>query len=216
MNRLAAFTVILFSVFGNGCFDSGVHGSGRVKTETRNVSGFSNISLRGSGRVVIEQGGSESVTVTADDNLLNDIEAAVQGNTLVLGEKSGVRLVSFGDVVFKVTLRQLDSLESSGSGTVEAKGLRSPKMRVSLSGSGEISAEGAADDLDVTLSGSGQFHGTGLKSKRTSIDLTGSGNAEVASSETLNVTIRGSGSIMYVGDPRVNRTITGSGSIAKR
>ena len=127
MNRLAAFIVILFSVIANGCFGPSVSGSGRVISETRNVGrSFSNVSVEGSSRVVIAQDGAESVTVTGDDNLLSYIETKVQGSTLVLGEKSGVRLSPSKDIGFKVTLRKLDSLEISGSAAAEAKGLKAP------------------------------------------------------------------------------------------
>jgi Putative auto-transporter adhesin, head GIN domain len=216
MNRLPAFIVIFLSVILNGCFGPSVSGSGHVVSETRNVSGFSSVSLEGSGRVVIEQGGAESLTVTADDNLLHYVETEVRGSTLVLGEKSGVRLSPSKDIVFKVTLRKLETLDISGSGFAEAKGLQSAKMKIDISGSGEVSAEGADDDLDINISGSGRFRGDGLKSKRTRVDISGSGSAVVASSETLNAIVSGSGSIEYVGDPQIHQNISGSGSIRKR
>ncbi len=216
MNRLTAFIVILFSVILNGCFGPTVSGSGHVISETRNVSGFSGVSLEGSGRMVIEQGGTESLTVTGDDNLLSHIETEVRGSTLVLGEKSGVRLSPSQDIVFKLTVRKLDSLDVSGSGVAQAKGLQSAKMKIDISGSGEVSAEGSGDDLDVAISGSGRFRGDSLKSKRTRVDISGSGSAVVASSDTLNAFVSGSGSIEYVGDPQVHQDISGSGSVRKR
>jgi hypothetical protein len=187
-----------------------------VITETRNVSGFSGVSLEGSSRLLIEQGGVNSLTVTGDDNILPYLETEVSGGTLVLGEKSGVSLSPSSDIVFKVILRNLDSLGVSGSGLAQAKRLQNPKMKIDLSGSGEVDAEGAADDLDINVSGSGRFRGDGLKSKRTRIDISGSGSAVVASSETLNATISGSGTVEYIGDPRVHQDISGSGSIRKR
>jgi hypothetical protein len=217
MNRLPAVFVILLSVIANGClFGPSVSGSGHVTSETRNMSGFSNVSLEGSGRLVIAQGGVESLTVTADDNLMPYIQTEVRGGTLVLGQKNGVSLSPSTDIVFKVTTRKLDTLDISGSGVAEAKGLQSAKMKIDVSGSGEISADGAADDLDIDISGSGRFRGEGLKSKRTRVDISGSGSALVASSETLNATVSGSGSIEYVGDPRVHQDISGSGTIRKR
>jgi hypothetical protein len=185
-------------------------------SETRNVSGFSNVALRGSGRVVIEQSGTESVTVSGDDNLMSDIETVVRGSTLELGQRRGISLSPSRDIVFKVTLKRLDTLEDSGSGVVEARGLQNDKVRIDISGSGEVSADGSADDLDVSISGSGQFRGDGLKSKRTRVDISGSGNAVVASRETLNAIISGSGSIEYIGDPQVHRSISGSGSVQRR
>jgi hypothetical protein len=219
MNRLPGVAVILFSVIASGCFGPSsptIGGSGHIVSETRNVSGFSSVVLTGSGRVVIDQGGTESVTVTGDDNLLNNVVTEVQGSTLMLGQKSGVSLSPSKDIVYKVTLKKLDSLDNSGSGAVEAKGLQSARMKIHITGSGEVSAEGAADDLDIHITGSGQFRGDGLKSKRTSVDISGSGGAAVASSETLDATITGSGSIEYAGNPQVHQNITGSGSVRKR
>jgi hypothetical protein len=216
MNRLPAVVVILFSVIANGCIGPSVGGSGHVISETRNMSGFSNVSLEGSGHLIIEQGGAESLTVTGDDNLLSHIETEVRGSTLVLGEKDGVSLSPSQDIVFKVTLRKLDNLEVSGSGAAQAKGLQSAKLQIDLRGSGEVSAEGSGDDLDVTIAGSGRFRGDSLKSKRTRVDISGSGSAVVASSDTLDATISGSGSIEYVGAPEVHQSISGSGSVRQR
>jgi hypothetical protein len=187
-----------------------------VISETRNVSGFSSISLEGSGSLVIEQGDAESLTVTGDDNLLSHIETEVRGGTLVLGEKSGVRIGPSQDIIFRVTLRKLDNLDVSGSGSAQARGLQNAKMNIGISGSGNVSAEGSGDDLDVTISGSGRFRGDTLKSKRTRVDISGSGSAVVAAADTLDATISGSGSIEYVGAPQVHRTVSGSGSIRQR
>jgi hypothetical protein len=216
MNRLSAFIVIVLSVIATGCFGPSVSGSGHVASETRNVSGFSNISLAGSGRLIIDQGGAESLTVTADDNLLNYIETEVRGSTLELREKSGVSLSPSKDIVFKVTLRKLDNLTVSGSGVAEARGLQIAKLRIDISGSGEVSADGAGDDLDINISGSGRYRGESLKSKRARVEISGSGSAVVASSETLDAIVSGSGSIQYVGDPQVHQNISGSGSVRKR
>jgi hypothetical protein len=216
MNRFAALIVISLSVICSACFGPSISGSGRMSSETRNVSGFSKVSLGGSGRVVIEQGGAESLTVTGDDNLLNQIETEVRGGTLELREKNGVRLSPSQDIVFKVTMKKLDALDISGSGVAEAKGLQNAKMKVEISGSGEVSAEGTADDLDISISGSGRFRGDGLKSKRTRVEISGSGSALVASSETLSADLSGSGSIEYVGDPQLRQNISGSGSIRRR
>ena len=49
-----------------------VRGSGNVVSETRAVSGFSALSLEGSGDVDVTFGNSESAVVEADDNIAGD------------------------------------------------------------------------------------------------------------------------------------------------
>ncbi|MGB5817698.1 MAG: hypothetical protein WBI27_21110, partial [Thermoanaerobaculia bacterium] len=55
------------SITGPGAI---VVGSGVTVTETRAVSGISGVSISGVGLLIIEQTGSESLTVTAEENIL--------------------------------------------------------------------------------------------------------------------------------------------------
>ena len=215
MRRLWSSCLVLTSLLAVGCGPI-VAGSGKVITEPRNVSGFSAVSLNGSGRLVIEQTGSESLTVTGDDNLLPYIESSVSGKTLTLGEKSGTNISPSKDIVFKLTVKSLDNIDISGSGAADVKGVQGRALKIAISGSGEVAAEGAADELNVGISGSGRYHGETLRSKRARVDISGSGSALLAVSEKLDANVSGSGSIEYVGNPQVHQDISGSGSVRKR
>ena len=180
------------------------------------MSGFSAVSLDGSGRLVVEQTGSESLTVTGDDNLLPYIETYVSGKTLTLGEKSGTNISPSKDIIFRLTVKSLDNIDISGSGAADVKGVQGQALKIDISGSGEVSAEGAADEVNVGISGSGRYHGDTMRSKRARVDISGSGSALLAVSEKLDANVSGSGSIEYVGDPQVHQDISGSGSVRKR
>jgi hypothetical protein len=207
---------MLASALATGCFGPTVTGSGKVVTEPRNVAGFSAVSLDGSGRLVVEQTGTESLTVTGDDNLLPYIETKVSGHTLTLGETSGTNISPSKDIVFKLTVKTLDNIGISGSGAADVKSLQGTNLKIDISGSGEISADGAEDDLNVDISGSGRLRGDTLRSKRARVDISGSGRAALAVSEKLDANVSGSGTIEYVGDPQVHQDISGSGSVRKR
>ena len=62
-----------------------VRGSGDIVKESRDVDGFDRIVVTGAGTVIITQGGSESLTIETDDNLMEYIETEVSGNTLEIG-----------------------------------------------------------------------------------------------------------------------------------
>ncbi len=53
-------------------------------TETREVSNFDSISLSGSGEVIVTQGGSESLAIETDDNVMEHVKAEVRCGTLNL------------------------------------------------------------------------------------------------------------------------------------
>src|SRR5215212_8679511 len=71
-----------------GC--GGVRGSGVMASETRSVSGFSEVALSGTGDVRIAQSGQESLTIEAEDNLLPLLETFVEDGRLTLRTRPGV------------------------------------------------------------------------------------------------------------------------------
>src|ERR1044071_4893482 len=104
-----AYVLAAGSLFLSGCvvFDA-IGGSGKIVTEPRTVSNFSTIKLSGSGQVDIEQTGTESLTVTTDDNLMQYIKTEVRGDTLELGFRDPMtNLRPTQDIVFKLTVKKL-------------------------------------------------------------------------------------------------------------
>jgi len=194
-----------------------VAGSGKIVTEPRTVSDFSSVALSGSGQVIVEQTGTESLTVTTDDNLLPYIKTEVRNGTLELGFKDPMTNVDpTKDIVFKLTVKKLEGLEISGSGKADVKGLDQDHLQVRISGSGDVRGQGIANDLELRISGSGSYQGEELKSKQATVGVSGSGSATVSASDALNANVSGSGSVAYVGDPRVTQSVSGSGSVHRR
>jgi hypothetical protein len=217
MANVRAYVLMGGSVFLSGCMLNGIPGSGKIVSEPRTVSGFSTVSLSGSGQVLIAQTGTESLTVMTDDNLLPYIKTEVHGNTLELGTKDPMtNLNPTKDIVFKLTVKKLDGLDVSGSGQADLEGLTQDQLRVRISGSGDVAGQGAADDLDLRISGSGSYRGSELKSKHATVGVSGSGSAVINASETLNANISGSGTVDYVGEPHITQNISGSGSVRRR
>ena len=97
-----------------GC--SSTTGSGTLKTETRPVSNFSAIELSGSGNLVIEQTGTESLAIEAEDNILPLLTSDASAGTLHLGEKDNNIVMETKPISYRLTVRDLRSLTVSGSG----------------------------------------------------------------------------------------------------
>jgi hypothetical protein len=208
----------------------GPQGSGRVVTETRAVSGFAAIDLRGIGQVVLTVGQPEALTVEAEDNLLAEISTTVSGDTLILELKQGRPMKP---IVYWVTARQVTSLSTSGAGDIEAAALATSRLRTSQSGAGNIrlgqldaqeleSSLAGAGSLDVrgtaprfvaTISGVGKINARELAVRDAQVTVTGAGDAALRVSDSLRVRISGAGNVEYVGNPRVEREITGLGEV---
>ena len=217
MRDLRRWVLTCCTVFMTACMFNGIAGSGKIVTEPRTVSDFSAVSLSGSGHVIVEQTGTESLTVTADDNLLPYIKTEVHGNTLELGTKDSMtNLNPTEDIVYKLTVKNLDDVRISGSGQADVKSLTENQLQVRISGSGDMTGQGTVDDLDLRISGSGSYSGQQLKSKRATVGVSGSGSVLVNASDTLKASVSGSGSVEYVGDPQVSSNVSGSGSVVHR
>ena len=213
--RVAAFVALCLLVASCGSSES-VKGSGNVTTENRTVSGYDSVSLSGSGKLEIEQNGSEALSISADDNLMQYLTSEVKGHELVLEVKRGYSLSPSKPIVFKVGAKDLKGVSCAGDTNATLKGVHSEDLSLSIAGSGDMSAEGTADHQVISIAGSGKYVGGGLKSKETKINIAGSGDAVLAASDSLDVTIAGSGSIKYFGDPKIKQSIVGSGTIDKQ
>jgi Putative auto-transporter adhesin, head GIN domain len=192
-----------------------INGSGTLKTEVRPVDKFTTIRLSGVGGNVIERTGAESLTVTADDNLVDLFTSEVRDGTLYLSVAKGKSL-SGKQPIYKISVGDLRELDVRGSGTVDATKLEGDTLSIAISGSGTANVAGRTDDLTVAISGSGSFNGAELKAKRAKVVVSGSGELTVSASDELDAKVSGSGSIRYIGSPKLTSNVSGSGSIRKK
>ncbi len=209
-------------------------GSGTMTSETREVSGFTEVALEGSGTVLIDVDGTESLTIEAEDNLMSYLTSDVSNGRLTLGTKGAISATR--EIVYTVSAAALDGVsiggsghieagdlstdafeaEISGSGTITLEGVDLDSFDASISGSGAIEVSGATGDLTVSIPGSGSFTGDMLEATTGRVQIDGSGNAVVNVSGTLDAEVNGSGSIEYLGSPQITSSVNGSGSIRAR
>jgi hypothetical protein len=195
---------------------SATAGSGQLATQSRQVSGFTSVELAGVGELSIDQTGTESLTVSAEDNLLPLLTSEVEGDTLILGKKPNTRIVTTKPITYTLTMKDITGLAVSGSGTINAPKLTTAALRIEISGSGMITTAGNADDQSLEISGSGRYLADGLTSKTTTAEISGSGTANVVASNALDVKISGSGTLTYSGNPPLTQTVSGSGRLIKK
>ena len=195
---------------------SATAGSGQLATQSRQVSGFTSVELTGVGELSIDQTGTESLTVSAEDNLLPLLTSRVVGDTLILGKKPNTRVVTTKPITYTLTMKDITGLAVSGSGTINAPKLTTAALRIEISGSGVITTAGNVDDQSLEISGSGRYLADGLTSKTTTAEISGSGTGNVVASNALDVKISGSGTLTYSGKPQVSQTVSGSGKLIKK
>ena len=236
MMRNLLCLLVLAALLSSCHYGSGrrVRGNGNVETQSRSVGTFEAIRVLGSMDVVLSPGSSHAVRVEADENLLNYIVTERNGDALEIRTRERYNLRSSAGIKVYVTAPSLDEILISGSGSVVSDGRMATgnKMRVRVTGSGDVKLEVNAPEVNAQASGSGNIILTGatrsfkadingsgeircfdLKSETADVDISGSGSAEVFASRKLDVAIHGSGDVAYKGGPSVSQRIFGSGAV---
>lgn len=218
--KLVILIIALLGMFTACIGDNGpietVRGSGHVITEEREVSGFTAVSLQGIGQLKIDQTGTESLSITADENLLPYIETRVRDNELIISVQENAHFSTITELTYQVTVSAIDSVELSGAGEIEVSHLDTDEWWVNLAGTGSITASGQADKQTVEIAGAGAYTADELASREATVRHSGAGMAVVQVSEQLDVRIDGLGTVEYIGNPEVTQTVNGLGTVQQR
>ena len=215
-----------------------VAGSGVVQTESRRVADFNAISVEYPAEITIRQGSSESLEIEAEEEPTAAVKCRVRNGTLYLENSKQnwrERVDPREPVLISITVKDLNKVQFPTAGKLMIKGLKTDSLSISVSGAGDVTltevtagvlefslsgagnivADGKSDSLRLQISGLGNFKGGDLQSQDADVQISGAGSATVWVESTLNASISGAGSIDYYGDPVVNERISGVGSVRK-
>lgn len=243
MKALSILSLVLVIIFTTACSMSingkslaVVNGSGKVVTETREVSNFNKLVFSGLGDITITQGSTESLTIEAEDNILPHITTAVSGGTLKIGfdtESASNLYIPTKGIKFNLGVKSLNGIDVTGAGNLQCAGLTTDNLALTLSGAGNVNIKNLqASSATTTISGAGNIDLAGksaqqslkssgignyrtgdLNSQKATVNISGAGGATVWATDSLDVTISGAGSVSYYGNPSVTKNVTGIGSV---
>ena len=156
-------------------------GSGNVATKTVSVGSFHGVKARGVARVVMTPGTEETVTITADDNLLPILWSQVRDGHLEIGtpDTGDFSIETQNEMLFEVTYRQIDALDLSGVLTVDVAGIETDRLDVVLSGVSTLTAKGSAVSQVVSINGVSSYLAAELESRF--VEITGNGSCRSSS-----------------------------------
>jgi len=203
----------------HGCDVTGtgdmLYGSGHLATEVREVGDFDGIVAEGAVRVVVEDGPTGTLEVTAEDNLVPFMRSDVVGGVLRLGPAARTSMSRTREVVFRVRARHLERIEASGACVVEVGGIETDRLEALLSGASSLQAEGVADAARFGVSGASRVHAAELRIRTLDATISGASYGLFGVSELLEATVTGASSLEYIGDPVVVAHTSG-GSVVRR
>lgn len=196
------------------------------------LQGITNIHLLSGYELVVTQGDEEYVTIIADSDYIDAVEARVKGDTLALGTNNKFLwgwFVSDDDreITFEVQVRELKHLSTRGAGRVKLAPLRSAgKLALNIVGSGEIRlATLQVGELQTNLTGSGTLRADAIETEQLRVAVQGSGDVELGelsansvrpeSGPRLTIEAFGSGDIMIASGEasEIEVSVSGSGDV---
>jgi hypothetical protein len=202
-----------FGNFNNG--GNSVSGSGNVRSENRDVSGFKEISAGGAVNLQINVGSDFAVEVEADDNILPLIKTEISGDTLKIFTEG--RISPKNTIRVKISMPELVDLDISGASSAEAANVKTDSLKLNASGASKIKIDGAVKSLDADASGASTINAENLQTENADVDSGGASNVTVSPSGDLNAHASGASRILYTVEPKnIKQNSSGASSIKKK
>lgn len=199
-----------------------VKGNGKIATEVRSIPAFTKLVVTGSMDVHLTSDASKrgTLTVKADENIVELITTEVKGETLSITVKKNYSIYTKNSITITVPFETLNKVSLTGSGSVIGEKaiadnieailngsgtirltVKNTSTTATATGSGGIELSGSAGTFKCGLNGSGSIEADDVKTANAEATVTGSGSIRVNSSKALKGRITGSGSIAYAGNP---------------
>ncbi|RPH33306.1 MAG: DUF2807 domain-containing protein [Bacteroidales bacterium] len=197
------------------------------------ITGVKEVSLNLACKVTLIQGDKPLLSITGDEDVLEDLKVSVRGDELIIRNnnhhqhKSDVSItitlpdlkeISLGGVVDITTPNQIkfDNLKVEVGGVANLD-LNIKTKAFELDASGVLSGNiiGETKDLKIEISGVGKLDASEFKSENCDVDVSGIAKAVVYAVEQLDASVSGLGKISYVGRPIINRSCSGFGWISR-
>ena len=226
--------VIITSGVMTGCKD--LVGSGNLETKEYTFSDFTKVDIGTSCEFDITQSDSYSISITADDNVMQHVRVTKSGDTLKIDLGTFARPIS-ATLEATVTMPRLYDLEASGachgtisgfnssedlnievSGASKVEGdITASNTNFDISGASTLELEGTAGDMEAEVSGASHLNLDKFTVNNADVTLSGASNGTVNVNEILDANLSGASHLRYIGVPRMGDINTsGASSLNKK
>ena len=194
---------------------AGIKGSGTSKTEQRSVTGFKRVDAGGALNVEIDANKDFSVSVEADDNLLQNIKTEVSGDTLKI--YSDGKISPSAKLNVKISMPSIEGLNLSGASDGKITNVRADSLELKASGASEVTISGETKKFEADASGASEIDAENLKVEDGKVEASGASSASVSVTNNLEADASGASSISYTGEPKsLKQNASGASSINKK
>lgn len=212
-----------------------VETSGNMVTETRDLPSFNKIKVQGKFQVNLSQGANQRLEINADENIVPEVIAEVEGGELILRLKNQIR--DRDRVAVNIQLESLEALEFSAGAVVNTTGelkgndlfvnsyagsqgslaLQYNNLNCESKAGSHMSLSGNVDRVVIRSTAGSKIEAQNLQTRSSSIKGSAGSHVEISVSEILSADVSSGGALVYHGDPETkNLNASSGGSISKK
>jgi hypothetical protein len=207
-----------------------------LKTEEMDFSGFTAVEVNDAFEVSIIQSSSYSVTITADERIIDYVVVTEINGSLKLSVDAARYRSNFVRKA-EITMPELDMISLSGASKGTAKGFSSSNQFVlnmfdasflqmtdikvgdiviNVTGASTFNARGTGGDLVATISGASNVDLGIFSVNDADVNLSGASRAGINLDGRLDAWVSGASTLEYTGEPTLGDIITSGGSTVSR
>ncbi len=189
--------------------------------QKRNVASFHAVKTSAGIQVILTKGNREELAVTASDaDLLDRVKTVVSNGVLRITRDNDSwrfweRRRSWKVVIY-VSYTQLDELEASSGGSIQAKSVQLDKLIADVSSGGSITVSGTAKLLSVDGSSGGIFRGYELAVTNCKVDVSSGAGVQVTVTKEISAEASSGGYVRFKGEGLIRDINVSSGGSVKR
>lgn len=182
--------------------------------QTREVTPFKAIDVRGPVHLVVQVGKAQSMRVEGDQKFIDNVATRVVNGELRLEMKQTDNFQMRDQDRVVVTMPDLNSFRGEGAGLVRLHNVRADRFDVYYRGAGSLQMNGQVGKLRLQAQGVGEVDAKNLVAQDADVSFEGIGSVTVHAKQRLNASVHGMGNLTYYGNPRVlNKVVAGIGSV---
>ena len=226
---LALISVALCAV---SCISSVPYAEGEIEERTYTIEGDITALAASAGFDVVVDATlpKGEVRITTHSDLFEDVEVAVENNSINLKIKSFSRrpktlkatvpdynydavAISGGvDLLWEGCLSCNLTLAASGGADAKITAIETENLTVVVSGGADAEIEGACNILSAAVSGGADLMAGALEAKSADVVASGGADAVVCATESLNIAASGGADVVYIGEPEHTDIKTSGGA----
>jgi Putative auto-transporter adhesin, head GIN domain len=206
---LAATALLAVAAVATGC--TGAKGEGGNVAETRNLAAFERIETTFGIDVIVHIGPSQPIEVRAQSNILPLVTTAVEGGTLHITASQELNALVAVTVV--ISTPHIDGIALSGGADGTVTGFAGDRLEVTMSGGGDLTVDGTAEQVSIDASGGSEAHLSKLAIGTLDVELSGGSGVEARVSNEVRGSASGGAHVTVNGNARLNVQTSGGAQV---